>query len=218
MSLLPRVYANMPYQNRVNPFGELVADPSKGTMLGNRGCLHDDHGQIRGRRWTTRSWVACKLDYKGRKQTIMAPGAYTQLFFLDEATALAAGHRPCAECRRSRFNAFSAAWRIGNATAMESKVRVTEIDLALHRERITPIQWRSLAPPRSLPDGVMVTSRRGGQVSLKWRDRLYPWSFAGYGAAFDIPSHTMIVVTPESTVRVLRGGYEIEVHPTLIRT
>src|SRR6185503_4182043 len=100
----------MPRQNRVTPFGHIIATPERGTYLGNRGVLHDSEGRIR-RTWQLRRWIVCVLALKGRKRQVMTPGHYTELFFLDEATALAAGHRPCAECRRERFNAFRKAWR-----------------------------------------------------------------------------------------------------------
>ncbi len=100
----------MPRQNRVTPFGDLIATPERGTFLGNRGVLHDDAGRIK-RAWQLRRWIVCVLEFRGRKRSVMTPGRYTELFFLDEATALAAGHRPCAECRRARFLAFCDAWR-----------------------------------------------------------------------------------------------------------
>src|SRR5919204_6549006 len=103
----------MPRQNRVTPFGEIVATPERGTLMGNRGVLHDGEGRIR-RPWQLRRWLVCVLDLKGRKRRVMTPGRYTELFFLDEATALAAGHRPCAECRRARFLAFCSAWGTAN--------------------------------------------------------------------------------------------------------
>src|SRR5262245_66499612 len=99
----------MPRRNRVTPLGDLVAVPQRGTLLGNRGVLHDDGGRIR-RAWQLKRWIVCVLEFRGRKRRVMTPGRYTELFFLDEATALAAGHRPCAECRHSRFLAFCTAW------------------------------------------------------------------------------------------------------------
>lgn len=208
----------MPFQNRVNPFGELVADPSKAAeMLGNRGYLHDEHKRIGRKRWTTRSWVACDIGYKGRKQTIMAPNSYTQLFFLDEATALAAGHRPCAECRRGRFNAFTSAWRLAHGLTADAPLRVAEIDRMLHAERTLPPHERPLVDPRTIPDGAIVASREGEATWLKWRDRLHHWTFDGYDEGAELPSDTLILLTPESTVRALRMGYEVEVHETLPR-
>src|SRR4051794_40086589 len=104
----------MPRQNRVTPFGAIVASPDRGTLMGNRGILHDTEGRIR-RLWQGKRWIICLLAFKDRKQQIMKPGFYTQLFFLDEATALASGHRPCAECRRGRFKDFCQAWRMAKS-------------------------------------------------------------------------------------------------------
>src|SRR6476469_9350587 len=103
-----------PLQNRVTPFGEIVAVPERGTMLGNRGILHDADGRLR-RRWAGRAWICCLLEFRGRRDPVMAPGHYTRLFFLDEPTALAAGHRPCAYCRRTAYLAFRSAWADANA-------------------------------------------------------------------------------------------------------
>lgn len=103
----------MPLQNRVTPFGEIVASEARGTLMGNRGCLHDEHRNLGRRRWTTKSWVTCLLSFGGRRRELMRPGYYTELFFLDEATALAAGHRPCAECRREAFRRFVDGWATG---------------------------------------------------------------------------------------------------------
>src|SRR5580658_4307221 len=100
----------MPKQNRVNPFGEIIATPERGTFMGNRGVLHDDQGRIR-RKWQGKRWIVCVLEFRGRKRKMMTPSRYTELFFLDEATALAAGHRPCAECRRDRSTLFAAPGR-----------------------------------------------------------------------------------------------------------
>src|SRR5688572_32956373 len=99
----------MPWRNRVTPLGDIVATPERGTLMGNRGCLHDGGGNVR-RAWQVKRWLICVLEFRGRRRRVMTPGHYTELFFLDEATALAAGHRPCAECRRSRFDAFRRAW------------------------------------------------------------------------------------------------------------
>ena len=103
----------MPRRNRVTPLGEIVAVPERGTYFGNRGVLHDEGGRIR-RPWQVRRWLICLLEFKGRHRAVMTPNRYTELFFLDEATGLAAGHRPCAECRRARFLAFRDAWAAGN--------------------------------------------------------------------------------------------------------
>ncbi len=102
----------MPRQNRVTPFGEIIATSERGTFMGNRGILHDPDGRVR-RKWVLKNWLVCVLEFRGRKRTVMTPNRYTELFFLDEATALAAGHRPCAECRHARFIDFCIAWKAG---------------------------------------------------------------------------------------------------------
>src|SRR5262245_61405643 len=118
----------MPRQNRVTPFGEVVAVPERGTFMGNRGVLHDEGGRIR-RAWLVKRWILCVLEFKGRHRAIMAPDRYTELFFLDEATGLAAGHRPCAECRRSRFLAFRDAWAAGVGEGRDpGAIRAATID------------------------------------------------------------------------------------------
>ncbi len=124
----------MPRQNRVNPFGEIITAPERGTFMGNRGVLHDEEGSIR-RAWLGKRWIACVLEFRGRKRKVMTPDRYTELFFLDEATAFAAGHRPCAECRRERFNAFRNAWRLEEDLQPPT---AAEIDDQLHNERLDP--------------------------------------------------------------------------------
>ena len=111
----------MPRQNRVTPFGEIVAVPERGTLMGNRGVIHADDGSHR-REWQVRRWIACRLEFKGRRRPVRQPRRWTELFFLDEATALAAGHRPCAECRRERYDEFRAAWIEINPVASDRKL------------------------------------------------------------------------------------------------
>src|SRR6202046_2498085 len=127
----------MPRQNRVTPFGKIIATPERGTFMGNRGVLHDDQGRIK-RAWQVKRWLVCVLEFRGRHRTVMTPGSYTELFFLDEATALAAGHRPCAECRHERYNVFRHAWQLAHAGTNSSPLPTAEeIDRKLHEERIT---------------------------------------------------------------------------------
>jgi hypothetical protein len=189
----------MPRQNRVLPTGEIVADPARGTLTGNRGCLHDGEGRLR-RRWTTKAWIACVLDWKGVRRQIMAPGRWTELFFLDEAVALAAGHRPCAFCRRADFRRFQAAWR-GSPTA-------PEMDAALHAERLAERPVGRLA---ALPDGVLVQA--AGATALKWQGRLMRFALSGYGPRVILPA-TVTVLTPAPMVAVLASGYRPMVHAT----
>jgi hypothetical protein len=147
-----------PRQNRVTPFGEIVASPERGTIMGNRGILHDALGRIR-RPWATRAWICCVLEFRGRRDPVMAPGHYTRLFFLDEPTALAAGHRPCAYCRRPAYLAFRDAWASANADrGLGPTPRATEMDRVINDERIGPGGSKRLHRARlsDLPDGVIL--------------------------------------------------------------
>ena len=149
----------MPLQNRVTPCGELIATAARGTLMGNRGIIHDpDQKTLLTRRWQHQAWVCCRLEFKGYQHPIMGPGSYTELFFLDEATALAAGHRPCAYCRRADFNAFKTAWLSESSLANVGFISIKQIDRLLHCERMSRQrrQIRFSACLESLPDGVMV--------------------------------------------------------------
>jgi hypothetical protein len=211
----------MPRRNRVTPFGEIVAVPERGTMMGNRGILHDPEGRIR-RPWQVKRWLLCVLEFNGRHRTVMAPNRYTELFFLDEATGLAAGHRPCFECRRSRFLAFRDAWAAGNRESLGPEpIRADDIDDRLHTERVG--RDRSKRTERAnlddLPDGVLVNLvGREGDTCLIWGDELLVWSPGGYRKSGRRPkSEVVIVLTPGSTVRAIRSGYVPEVHPSARR-
>jgi len=145
----------MPLQNRVTPSGDLIAVPERGLVYGNRGCLHDSYGNIR-RHHNGRRWIACRLSFRGRHRSpLLQPGRYTELFFLDEATALAAGHRPCAECRRVDFDRFVQLWSARHPGETGADV----IDRRLHAERLQPDgrhQRRHLILAGDLPDGAMI--------------------------------------------------------------
>ncbi len=194
-----------PLQNRVTPFGDIVAVPDRGTMMGNRGgCLHDDARQLRRRRWASRRWICCRLSFKGWHREVMAPGRYTELFFLDEATAFAAGHRPCAECRRADYNAFQEAWR---RAALPAEAKADAMDLLLHGERLGA--KAEIESPRGLPDGAMVA--RGETAYLVKEGRLQRWSFQGYGAARD-ESGPLRLLTAPAMVKVIAAGYAPGVH------
>ena len=210
----------MPKQNRVTPLGDLIATPERGTFLGNRGLLHDDEGRIK-RPWQLKRWLVCVLQFRGRKRQIMAPGRYTELFFLDEATALAAGHRPCAECRHARFLDFCNAWKTANgAESMLARPTATMIDDRLHLERIAADRSKRtfVAALDELPDGVFVTvASWGEQAYLVWDGRLLAWSPGGYGERRPQPKRAKVqVLTPPSTVKAIRGGYKPEIHPSAV--
>ena len=194
----------MPLQNRVDPWGRLHAVQARGAWMGNRGVLHDASKRI-VRQWRLKAWILCRLQFKGRRRPVFAPARYSELFFLDEATAFAAGHRPCAECNRERFNVFKRAWPGGTTAA--------EIDRALHAERIAggekAVHEARLA---ELPDGVMI--ERDGAALLVRGDALLPWSFTGYGARLPRRGGTVRVLTPRPMVRAIAQGLAPQLHPS----
>ena len=196
----------MPLQNRVDPFGTLFRTPARGTLMGNRGgCLHNAQREI-VRAYKSRRWIACVLEFRGRHREVMTPNRYTELFFLDEVVSLAAGHRPCAECRRERYNAFRAAW----GTPLPS---ADEMDLALHPARIDrdgrKVTYR--APLRSLPVGTLVEI--DGSAWLVVEDALLLWAPENYVEKRARPaSGTVTVLTPRPTVECLRRGYVPFIH------
>jgi len=200
----------MPLRNRVTPFGEIIAAAARGTLMGNRGCLHQDDGQI-VRPWATRRWIACQLAFKGRQRQLMQPRHYTELFFLDEATALANGHRPCAECRRAEFLRFRDAWGRGNDLDPET-LGVDEIDRRLHADRVDGhAQRRFNASPATLPDGTLVAD--GPEAFLIKGGNLLSWSPGGYGDPLPIRSgRTVTVLTPASILRAIVAGYVPALH------
>jgi hypothetical protein len=211
----------MPRQNRVTPFGEVIAAPERGTFFGNRGVLHDAEGRI-CRAWQVKRWLVCLPEFRGRRRPLAAPGCYTALFFLDEATALAAGHRPCFECRRASFLAFRAAWVRGNPAVPQGREPTAgAIDERLHAERLGPGGAKRIfeATLEELPDGVFVTGEAlEGRAWLCWRGCLLAWSPGGYGERQARPQGRVrvSVLTPVATVGALRGGYAPEVHPSAL--
>ena len=172
----------MPLQNRVTPSGRLIATQSRGTLMGNRGIIHDPITKtLLTKRWQHQAWVCCRLAFKDFQHPIMGPGAYTELFFLDEATALAAGHRPCAYCRRADFNAFKAAWLDGNVIEADGFVSVKRIDTQLHKDRVrrTREQIRFTATLETLPDGMIIIDNECWH--LVWGGCLFEWHSNSYG-------------------------------------
>lgn len=197
----------MPLQNRVNPFGEIIADPARGMFMGNRGGrIHNLDKTLSRRRWASKQWIICQIEFKGRKRELMAPGSYTELFFLDEVTALAAGHRPCAECRREAFNDFKAAWVRAFGSEREANVRT--IDACLHEDRVmrNREQVRYYADDQDLPDGIFVEI--DGAPWLIKGSEVFRWTPSGYVERRDRSSGTQNVLTPLSTVQVIAAGYE----------
>ena len=186
----------MPLQNRVTPLGELVATEARGLVYGNRGCLHDARGEIR-RRWQVQRWIACRLEFRGRRRTpLRQPGRYTELFFLDEVTAFAAGHRPCAECRREDYN------RVVELLGL----RADAIDERLHEERLDS-RGRRLHQARfeELPDGAFVLE--GDAPWLVLGGELRRWTPSGYTERRLRPDGKAALITPPTLVEVLRSGW-----------
>jgi hypothetical protein len=203
--------ATVPLRNRVTPFGEIIATEARGLLFGNRGVLHDDQGLL-VRAWQVRRWIACVLEFKERRRPLLMPGRFTELFFLDEATALAAGHRPCAECRRADFLAFRQAWA---RTHPEPARTVDDIDRVLHTERVGPGKAKRLHPFRlaDLPDGSMVAV--DDQAWLVVGRELTAWSPFGYQDRRSMPaSSTVRALTPPSLIAVMRNGYSPGIHPS----
>jgi hypothetical protein len=198
-----------PLRNRVTPAGELIATEHRGTMYGNRGVLHNDDLVV-VRRHQVRRWLVCVLDFRGRHRQIMQPRRYTELFFLDEAVALAAGHRPCAECRHADYQAFRTAWTA--ALALPAKPGADDIDLVLHGQRCPVGGVRSTypAPLRDLPDGVFIAA--DGEHWLLHGGRLHLWTPAGYTSRRGLFDGPAAVLTPRSTVDTIRTGYRPAVH------
>ena len=204
----------MTLQNRVTPSGEIVADASRGLMMGNRGCLHGQGRQLGVSRWRSKLWICCVLDFNGVRRDPMPPGRWTALFFLDEATALAAGHRPCGYCRRSDFADFAEAWRA--AARLPRRPRAAEMDAALHRERADRARRKRTyrAVTGELPDGVLIEA--AGRPGLLIGGRVRPWSFAGYGPAAPAAPGPAVVLTPPSIVAAIAAGYRPLVHPSAL--
>lgn len=197
----------MPLQNRVTPEGDIVADPARGLVMGNRGgALHDDARRLRRRRWVSKQWICCRLQFNGRRRQVMAPGRYTELFFLDEATALAAGHRPCFECRRHDFLWFAGLW--AHLRGREGRATAPEMDETLHAERVDA-GGRKIVHEMAydgLPSGAFVRYRERPHVVLG--GRLAAWTFAGYTGSVERPEEGAAeVLTPPSIVAVLSAGY-----------
>ena len=193
----------MPLQNRVNPYGEIEAVPERGTMMGNRGCLINAQRQLI-KPFQLQRWISCVLEFKGRRHPVMTPGLWTELFFLDEATALAAGHRPCVECRRPAAQRFLKLWNQANG---QNVTRFPQLDAALHDERL------SRNHPLTLANGVLLSS--GDTPFLFLNGRFHPWTAGGYLAPLAKPPN-LRQLTPPSIARTLATGYVPVWHPSVV--
>jgi hypothetical protein len=201
---------DLPLQNRVTPFGELAALPGRGLLMGNRGVLHDEARRI-VRPWQVRRWIACRTEFRGRHREVMQPRRYTELFFLDEATAFAAGHRPCAECRYADYRSIRTLWE----TCFGGPCNADSMDRVLHAERLDRRLKRTHAARfEALPDGAYVVL--DGAAWLVWHNELLAWSDAGYVGRRDRPRRGEAeVLTPPSVVALLTAGFPVRVHPSV---
>ena len=203
----------MPLQNRVTPFGDIVAIPQRGLFTGNRGIIHDPATKtLLNKRWSSRAWLTCACAYKNFRRQVMARRSWTELFFLDEATALAAGHRPCFYCRRDAAEAFRAAWMRAKGVA---RPKASQIDDVLHDERLVDRRKRLHAidtPIRDLPDGAMIAVDQTAHVVVGGIARA--WTEVGYGPPVDL-DRARTLITPPSTLATLRAGYRPALHPAL---
>lgn len=198
-----------PLQNRVRPDGEIVAVTDRGGWMGNRGGrIHGTDQRLGQRRWASKAWIICVLQHKDWHRAVMGAG-YTELFFLDEATALAAGHRPCALCRRPAFLAFAAGWQ--RAHGLSSPPRAPQIDAVLHRDRLTERRRKRTyrMPLHELPDGAMFLDN-GGRQCLKAGGAAFTWAPDGYRLGPIVDEHCVEVLTPRAAVATLRAGYGVQ--------
>jgi hypothetical protein len=205
----------MPLQNRVTPMGDIVAGPERGLFTGNRGIIHDPLTRtLLKRRWASRAWLICTLQWRGIRRTVMGIGSWTELFFLDEATALAAGHRPCFLCQRAAAMAFQAGFpTCGQAAGPKALA----IDRVLHAERLDGRLKRLhglTSPAGRLPDGAMILQDGAPHLILNGLARR--WSLCGYGAP-TAPLDGARLITPPSTVAALRAGYQPRLHASAFR-
>jgi hypothetical protein len=202
----------MPLQNRVTPFGDIVAIPQRGLFTGNRGIIHDPATRtLLTKRWSTKAWIVCVCEYKGRRRKVMGGRSWTELFFLDEATALAAGHRPCFFCRYKDATAFRDAFARGNGIAPP---RAPAMDEVLHGERLAnrTKQLHALhCPVSALPDGTMIAA--DDRPHLVVRGEALRWTPDGY-RTIGRPVTAPMLITPLSTINALRAGYRPVLHPT----
>ena len=201
----------MSLQNVVTPCGEIIEPGSRarGLFMGNRGILHDAPGRLGPRRWTHKCWIICQLEFRNRRRPLMEPKHYTVLFFLDEAVALAAGHRPCYECRRDCYNRFAKCWRRG------SRPTASDMNCTLHKERVNPANRQQIKHTRrleKLPTGAFV--ELGGDPWLVLASDLARYTAAGYDRFIPRPRGEATVLTPPASIRAIAGGYSPALHPS----
>lgn len=195
----------MTHRNRVLPDGRIIAHPSRGTFTGNRGILVARDGRMTNRQWAARAWITCLLEFRGRRRPVAQPGTWTELFFLDEAVALAAGHRPCAYCRRADYTAYR--------DRFPGTPKAVEMDAQLHAERLAGREKRlHEVQVDTLPDGAFIL--HDGAPHLVRGAHLHPFRPDGYGSAIPRPRGVAPALTPPSSLRVLTSGYRPRMHPS----
>ena len=200
----------MPLQNRVQPTGEIIIDPARGAFTGNRGIIHRPDKTLGTARWSHHAWICCTLDWQGRKRPLMTGRNWTELFFLDEAVAMAAGHRPCGYCRRAAYTRFTAAWE-DHAGA---RAKAPEMDKLLHNARVqshSRAQIRHKANLAEMPEGTMIL--RGDGAYLVSVSTLQRYQRANYAPPVARPKlETVTVLTPKPMIDVLRAGFRPCLH------
>jgi hypothetical protein len=204
-------------QNRVDPNGNIIKTEARGALMGNRGVLHNEQQEIL-RPFRLKAWIACVLEFKGRRRPIMAPNRWTELFFLDEATAFSAGHRPCFECRREDALRFKSHWLSGNpAYGFDERTSINEIDTIMHAQRIDH-KGRKVtyeAALADLPTGTFVI--HAGHPHLLRSGLLLPWSPFGYGPGISLPAdEATFVITPRSVVNTFKAGYSPQISTSVV--
>lgn len=207
----------MPRQNRVDPFGQFHAVAARGAWIGNRGVLHNEAGEVLVQ-WRLRRWITCRLSFKDRWRPVFAPRRWSELFFLDEATAFSAGHRPCAECRRERYNEFRRAWALAHPDRDNRKLLAEDLDLRLHSERAVRGGGKKTYETNigDLASGTFV--EREGIAHLLWNGDLFPWTFSGYEApvAHYSRKERVRVLTPPAIVATFKHGLVPQVHESVL--
>lgn len=207
----------MPYQNRVTPRGDLIATPERGSLMGNRGILHKGDRIVR--QSMHRGWITCLLEHEDNHREVMGEGRYTSLFFLDEATAYSAGHRPCFSCQPERFYQFKDSWAKTNARYYNlSNPTMANIDRVLHRERITRKHEKVTYTDNALNVARGAFVEYEGKILLKWGEgnRFHEWTAAGYVSSITLPNSKQVtVLTPRSIVKMFKNGFVTGVHESI---
>jgi hypothetical protein len=206
----------MPLQNRISPFSMITATPERGAWTGNRGVIHNANKEI-VRNHAVKYWITCVLEYKNFQRKVMTPNRWTELFFLDEATAFAAGHRPCGFCRNADFKRFKKLWLLANGEqyGLAENVKMDVIDQLIHLERLDKKgnQKTFKANLSTLPDGTFVSLNDSAEAYLWVQQNLYKWSFSGYTKVLEFERNQAVnVLTPFGYVEVFRAGYLPQIH------